>query len=369
MRFGISADFLHRPGNGWQTYMAELLPAMLAIDGCNEYHVFVSRSLDERQFPFLKQPNLITHVAPDAAWIRLPFSLPWLAYKHRLDLLHVQHAGPPCSSCPLVTTIHDLSFELRPDLFTPTFRFRLAVGTRITARRAASIITISEATKRDVIETYRVPEGRITTIHLACGKAFRPVSDDREIERVRSAYRTSPSYILFVGEIHPRKNVHRLIEAYGMLRRDYGIQHKLVIAGAHWRSNRVLEAANHEDVRGGIEFTGYVASRDLPALYSGAAMFAFLSEFEGFGLAMLEAMSCGLPVLISKNAALCEIAGPACVSVDPNNTDEVALAMYRILNERGLRHRLAAAALERARAFSWEQVARRTLEIYRQAVA
>jgi glycosyltransferase involved in cell wall biosynthesis len=266
-------------------------------------------------------------------------------------------------------SIHDLSFEHLPQTFHRRSRTQLRLTVRHSARRAAKILTLSEHTRRDVIDTYGIEPSRITAIPLAAPDHFSPVGDDRELQRVRHNYGIDGPYILSVGSIQPRKNLARLINAYALLRGKYTQTElpKLVLVGkCAWLYDETLRAVEQTGVKDSVIVTGYAPETDLPALYSGALCFVYPSYFEGFGLPPLEAMKCGAPVIVGNKTSLPEVVGDAALTVDPFDVSSIAAAVERLINDSALRRELSVKGHKRAEMFDWRETARQTLEIYQQ---
>jgi glycosyltransferase involved in cell wall biosynthesis len=250
---------------------------------------------------------------------------------------------------------------------------QLRLTVRHSARRAAKILTLSEHTRRDIIETYGVDESRITAIPLAAPRHFSHIEDTRELQRVRHNYGIDGQYILSVGSIQPRKNLTRLVQAYSRVRaslRDKQTETewpKLVLVGKHaWLYDETLRALNETGVADSVILTGYVPETDLPALYSGALCFVYPSYFEGFGLPPLEAMKCGAPVIVGDRTSLPEVVGDAALTVDPFDVSSIAGAIEKLINDSGLRRELSVKGQQRAETFDWRKTAQQTLEVYRQ---
>jgi glycosyltransferase involved in cell wall biosynthesis len=266
-----------------------------------------------------------------------------------------------------VVSIHDLSFEHLPQTFLRRSRTQLRLTVRHSARRADHILTLSEHTRGDVIDTYKIDPERVTAIPLAAPTHFGPVTDDKELQRVRHTYVIDGDYVLCVGSIQPRKNLVRLIKAYASLRgNNPGTNFpKLVIVGKRgWLYDETLRTLEETGARESIVLTGYVPGADLPALYSGALCFVYPSYFEGFGLPPLEAMKCGTPVIVGNATSLPEVVGDAGLQVDPFDIEAIAGAIGELLNNPALRKELSVRGLERARMFDWRETARQTLKVY-----
>jgi glycosyltransferase involved in cell wall biosynthesis len=285
-------------------------------------------------------------------------------------VLHVQFTAPPFSPCPVVVSIHDLSFEHLPETFKWRSRKQLRITVRRSARQAAQVIALSEYARGDILDSYHVNPEKVSVIPLAAPGHFRPVSDEEELQRVRQTYGIEGDYILSVGAIQPRKNLSRLVAAYSHLRwaKPEGKLPKLVLVGkCAWLYDETLRTIKQLEVSNSVVLTGYVPQADLPALYSGALCFVYPSYFEGFGLPPLEAMKCGAPVIVGDRTSLPEVVGDAGVLVDPFNVDEIAYAIQRVTADGELRAQLRVKGLERAKLFDWQETARQTLAVYKKA--
>jgi glycosyltransferase involved in cell wall biosynthesis len=285
----------------------------------------------------------------------------------RLDLYHfTNNVAPLGFGPPYVVTIHDLSTRLYPE--THPLRRRLMHRLQLdpTGRRARRVITSSEAAAGDIVAVLGVPRERVDVVPLAAGDQFRRVADPAALAAVRARYGLEERFVLYVGNIEPRKNLARLAEAFARVA-EPGVTLALA-GGLAWHTQGVLERIEALGLGLRVRLLGYVPDEDLPALYSAADVFAYPSLYEGFGLPVLEAMSCETPVLASRVATLVEVAGGAARLVDPYSVDEIAAGLGALLSDAEERKRLAAAGLARAGQFSWEATARGTLAVYRRAL-
>ncbi|PYS77216.1 MAG: glycosyltransferase family 1 protein [Acidobacteria bacterium] len=369
MHIAIDAHSVGTGLAGNETYAANLVEALAAVDSESRYTVYVTRDEAAQRFAG-RWPNVrVRRTLPHTPLVRVPFTLSAeLRRRPRPDILHVQYTAPPLAPCPVVVTIHDLSFEHLPETFKRRSWMQLRLTVRRTARRAAHVIAPSEFTRRDLIETYKLDPARVTAIPLAAAEHFRPVEDALEIERVRRLYGIRGEYVLAVGSIQPRKNIARLVRAYSGLRRERGRSNlpQLVLVGRRaWLYGETLRAVEEEGLGDSVVLTGYVSEGDLPALYTGALCFAYPSYFEGFGLPPLEAMRCGTPVLVGDRTSLPEVVGDAALTADPFDTGALARALARLIDDAALRAELRARGLKRASAFDWRDTARMTLQVYR----
>jgi glycosyltransferase involved in cell wall biosynthesis len=356
---------------GNETYAANLVEALAEVDGENTYTVYVTRPSAFERFDG-RWPNVrARRTLPHAPLLRIPVTLSAELRRRPVSLLHVQYTAPPLAPCPVVATIHDLSFEHLPETFKRRSRLQLRLTVRATARRAAHVIAPSEHTRRDLIETYGLDPARVSAIPLAASSHFRRVEDVSEVERVRRRYGITRDYVLAVGSVQPRKNLVRLVRAYSGLRRERGRSNlpQLVLVGKlAWLYGETLKAVEEEGVGDSVVMTGYVSEGDLPALYTGALCFAYPSYYEGFGLPPLEAMRCGTPVLTGDRTSLPEVVGDAGLLADPFDTGALARALARLIEDPALRADLGARGLSRAAAFDWRDTARMTLQVYRRVM-
>ncbi len=266
---------------------------------------------------------------------------------------------------PMVATIHDLVPLQHPEWSQreSVAYFKLALPP--TLKRAQAIIAVSETVKQDILDRFPIHPGKIHVVYHGIRPGFRPIHAPQVLEAVALRYRLPGQFLLFVGNMEPRKNLEGLLQAYALLRQRSGTTAKLVVAGREaWKYQRVYQTVHTLGLTDAVQFLGYVPDEDLPALYNLATLFVFPSLYEGFGLPVLEAMACGTPAVIGNTGALPEIAGNAALLVPPHDADALATAIQQLLLNQELRHTLTAKGLERARTFSWSQAAADILHVY-----
>ncbi len=328
----IDADVLGRRRTGDETYVSNLLRELGRQAG------------ELRLVAFTRHPELVpdgveaVHLPARSQELRMTWSSPRLLRRLRPALAHFQHALPLACPCPAVVTIHDLSFERDPSVMGLADRLTFKAAVPRAARRAVRVLAVSERTKRDLIELYGLPEEKIVVTPNGVDPVFTPGEGDG-------------GYVLYVGAIQARKDPLAAADAASAV----GLP--LVVVGPE--KEPALAAQLRER---GADLRGYVSRDELARLYRGAAALVFPSRYEGFGLPVLEAMACGTPVVATPEPALREVAGDAALYAEPA---DLGGALRRALAER---ERLAAAGLERARRFSWAETARRTLDVYREAI-
>jgi len=371
LRIAIDAHSVGNKLGGNESYAKNLIEALAEIDNVNQYTIFVTKREARERFSN-RWPNFqVRTTPPHTPFVRIPLTLSAELRRNRVDVLHVQFTAPPFSPCPVVVSIHDLSFEHLPETFKRRSRMQLRLTVRRSARNAAQVIALSEHARADLIATYNLQPEKVNVVPLAAPDVFAPVRDDNELQRVRQIYGIDRDYILSVGSIQPRKNLRRLIEAYSLLRQQQpkGKLPQLVLVGKNaWLYDETLQLLNDRDL-GSIVLTGYVPEADLPALYSGALCFIYPSYFEGFGLPPLEAMKCGAPVIVGNKTSLPEVVGDAALMIDPFDVSAIAAAIQKVISDSDYRSELRVKGMQRAKQFNWKETARRTLAVYEKAFA
>ncbi|HEV2014609.1 MAG TPA: glycosyltransferase family 1 protein [Candidatus Dormibacteraeota bacterium] len=303
---------------------------------------------------------------------REQWALPWRfgAYPRALHLLHsVLGVAPLLSAVPLALTVPDLAYRIRPEDMHPRARWYFATLGPRSIRRARRVMVSSRAVCRQVIDLYHIAPERVAYVPLAADPIFTPRPSE-EVAGVRKHFGLPERYVLYVGTIDPRKDLGRLRAAYELLPSDLTDDAALVFVG---RTNRGAERLAIElrkaGPRGHVIGLDYVPRDILPAIYSGASIFVYPSRYEGFGLPVLEAMSCATPVIVSSADALVELVEDAGVVLRTDSVEELTQAMERLLRFDADQVRLRDAGLQRSKAFSVERLGRETAEVYRQALA
>jgi glycosyltransferase involved in cell wall biosynthesis len=367
MRVGIDARLVYYSQAGIGQYILHLVDGLSKVDTQNEYVLLQSRKDDTT---ILERPNFRRVSLWTPSHHRLErYSMNVELVRLGLDVLHSPDFIPPHRpSCRSVITVHDLGFLLYPHFLTKeSARYYGHIDQAV--RWTDHIISVSESTKRDTVQHLGVPEDKITVVHEAANPIFRPIDRNQAREEVRNRHGVDGPYILFVSTIEPRKNVPTLIRAVWQLMESYKEEVHLVLAGGKgWLFEDAFAVVEALKMDRRVHFVGRVSSEDLLSLYNAAELLAHPAFYEGFGLPPLEAMACGLPVVVSNVASLPEVVGDAGLLVDPHNVDELTVAMWRVLTEDKLRHEMREKGLRQAGRFSWERAARETLDIYRLAV-
>jgi glycosyltransferase involved in cell wall biosynthesis len=365
-------DARHIGDFGIGTYIRNLVRGLSALDRENRYTLVV-RPPDTSAFTGLGS-NFKTaiYARPDTDLIH-NMTFPQFLRTLRADLYHI-----PLNSVawwmpqPYVVTIHDMSsllFSTSRDVRQTLREERYRRG----ALRAARVITVSQSTQRDIEHVLHLPPERIRTIYSAPDPAFAGHSINGEHDRqILDRYSIHYPFILYAGTIRPRKNIPRLIEAFAVLRSEfehhseYGDLHLIIIGDEISKNLSVRRAAAQARMEPVVRFLGFVPLETLRVFYRAASVFAFPSLYEGFGLAPLEAMACGTPVVASDIPALVEAVGDAAELVSPDNVFDIARGLREVLLDPGRRSRMAEAGRAQASKFHWDRTAREVLEVYRE---
>jgi len=303
---------------------------------------------------------------------REQWSVPWRfsAHPRALTLLHsVLGVAPMFSGIPMVLTVPDLAYRIRPGDMHPRARWYFGTLGPRSIRRARRVMVSSQAVCRQLIDLYHIAPERVAHVPLCADPIFtaRPAA---EIASVRKQFGLPDRYILYVGTIDPRKDLARLRAAYELLPPDLVDDSALVYVGrTNHGAERLAKQLRQPGPRAHIIALDYVPREVLPAIYSGASVFVYPSRYEGFGLPVLEAMSCGAPVIVSSAEALAELVADAGVVLKTESIEELTQAMERLLRFDDEQSRLREAGLARSRAFSIARMGRETAEVYRQALA
>lgn len=368
MRITIEALGISGPGGGRSATLGTL-NALFAIDAENLYDVW----LDTPE-PSLKGAvgNVRQHILPIhnrfIARLALQAFLPIQTRYSGTDIVHfTKNLTTAYISGKTIVTLHDLANLTRPDLFNKFDNWYWRKIQPLTFQRASHVIVISAQTAHDLQYYYHIPDSKISIIYNSYHPRFKP-SNEETIRIVRERYHLPNHYILHVGALSPKKNLRVLIESFGKARGN-GYKGGLVLVGPRYnklRDDHLEELVSTLNLSDYVRFTGSVSDDDLPKIYSGADLFVFPSHYEGFGIAAIEAMACGIPVIASSTGALPEVVGDAALLLR-NLQDDVELStlMLRILNDQDLASNLVHKGLVRCINFTQDKIAEQTLKVYR----
>jgi glycosyltransferase involved in cell wall biosynthesis len=369
MRIGINALYL-LPGKvgGSETYIRSLVENLARLDTDNTYFIFVNT----------ESAGVFREAAPRVNVVRCPLKasnrparilweqliLPFQVRKRRLDvLLSAGMTAPVCRPAKSVLVIFDLQHINQPRNFPAFQLFFLRTIIYWSAKTADKIITISGHVKKDIVRHYHTRPDEISVTYLGVNHAAFFPRPDTDADAVRTKYRLPDRYFLYAAALLPHKNHERLLEAFKDIRNEIP-ETKLVLTGA-WEAGRekVLALIAELGLEQDVILLGWLPFEDIPAIYRGAELFVYPTLHEGFGLPVLEAMACGVPVVCSRIEPLLEVAGDAAVLVDPYDTGDIARGMKTAARDERLRKELIEKGLLRARAFTWGETALATLEV------
>lgn len=381
MKIAINAWFWDNPSVGSGQYLKYLLPALLQADDNLEITLISPKPFDltPNPQPRLKFHTVKTPLANQASnlakvWFE-QITFPRACRKLAIDVAHVPYFGSPLApTAPTVVTIHDLI-----PLVLPEYRggglVRLYTSLVAAAAPQAKIILAdSEASKRDILRKLGLPAERVRVVYLAPAPNFQPAETWPQLVEIKQKYNLPENFVLYLGGYDVRKNVSALLHAYTWVSATLGDQYPLVLAGRLPQTDtpffpdplRIARELGLEDY---IITPGWIAEEDRPLLYAAATVFVFPSRYEGFGLPVLEAMACGVPVVTTNAASIPELAGPAAFQLDPNDTKHMAAPIIRLCTEEESRDAMIERGFAQVEKFSWVKTAAETLRAYREALA
>ncbi len=353
MHLVINATEIGRQRGGNETYLLGLLKGMEELPSLPQTTLILT-STGKAKLQSLPGRFGITDVG---TYRRLPFFL-WqqttIVRRLRPTWYLSTFFLPPINLCRAAVLVHDLSFRSHPGYFPAPIACYMRLLTGLAVRQAERVIALSEFTRQELLRFHPMAAEKTVVVYPGVERSFHPESKPDD-EAILNAHGLSPGYILAIGNIHPRKNLARLLDAYLRLRRQTTDAPTMVWIGIpRWNSGELLEHARSA----GVILPGFVAQEELPALYRQAIMLVYPSLYEGFGLPPLEAMACGTPVVASNTTSLPEAVGEAALTVDPTDVEQIAAAMTRLLQDASLREHLKPMGTERAMEFSWKRTAR-----------
>ena len=368
MKVAIDVRKLHDFGIG--TYVRNLLRQLSQLDHDSEY-ILLCRREDRSVADELGENFRAVTESSSQYSLGEQISIPVRLGRTSPDLFHTPHyVLPVLTPCRSIVTIHDCIHLIFPEYLRNRMAHTYARTMFWTAvNRASRILTVSEASKRDILRFFGVADDKVTVIHNAIDDRFYKDPPEEHIVRVRERYQLSGRFLMYAGNVKPHKNIERLIDAFVLLRRDGLDDLKLLITGSEISRYATLRRAVHRhNLHKHVRFLGYQSEETLATLYRLADVFVFPSLYEGFGLPPLEAMASGTPVIVSNVSSLPEVVGDAGVLVNPYEPRAIADGIQRVLVDRTLRENLIKRGLIRAKSFSWAKSVNRIREIYQEVV-
>lgn len=362
MRIAVNTRFLlptKMEGFGWYTY--EVVKRLVENHPEHTFIFFFDRKYDER---FVFGSNVTPVVLNPPARHPILFRI-WFNYsvkralkKYKADVFFSPDGFLSLkTSVPQIGVIHDINFEHHPEDIPTSARNYLKKYFPQFARKATHLLTVSDYSKQDICATYGIPRDKVTVAWNGVSDAFQPISEEARVQ-VRMRYTDGKKYITFVGALHPRKNVKRLIAAYKVIRdTDPDFDYELIIVGETLWKRSGYDLGIDEQTKSHIHFTGHLSLEELARVMASATVFAFVPYFEGFGIPLAEAMRCGTPILSGNLTSLPEVAGDAALYCDPMDVNDIAEKLRELCSNEDLRNELSQKGISRGQLFSWDQSA------------
>lgn len=371
MRIAINARFLLKSkmeGFGWYSY--ETLKRITQLHPEHEFIFFFDRAFDSK-FIFGKnvKPIVISPQARHPILFKIWFdiSLTRALKKHKADLFFSPDGFLSLkTSVPQVGVIHDLNFEHFPEDLPKSACKYLQKYFPLFAQKANHILTVSNYSKQDIVDAYKIAEDKITVAHNGASEHFKPLSLPEKLI-IQDKYCEGNDYMVFVGALHPRKNLNRLFLAFNEFKKSTHSKTKLLIVGENlWRSKK-LEKPKIEFIDD-VVFTGHQPIEELAKIVASAKFMTFVSYFEGFGIPIVEAMQSGCPLLCGDKTSLPEVAGEAAIYCNPFSIDEIANGIMKLDSDLELRQDLIQKGLKRSQLFSWDSTAKKIWEVIEKTI-
>lgn len=355
MKIGIDVQSIFGQKTGFGVYTKNLIKNLLKLERRDQFISFSWKGKKDLSTP--------------SRWIWDQIILPAKARAKKLDLLH-----KPCFSPPvfykgkIVVTVHDLIPLIFPSNFSFPARLYWTRWLPFSLKKVDKIITISESTKRDLIQILQIPSEKIEVIYE--GPSFTPTKVEASfIKKIQKKYKLPKKFILTISTLEPRKNLPFLVEVFWYSKKKYRFKEKLVIGGKlGWGLKDFFQKIQSKNLEKEIILLGYVAEEDLPGLYFLASIFVFPSLYEGFGLPVLDALNMGCPTIASNTSSLPEIVGEAGILIDPSEIKAWSNALGKLILDKKMQSKLREKGPKQAKNFSWEKCAKETLEVYEEVV-
>lgn len=375
MRIGIEAQrIFRRKKHGMDMVALELIRALQRMETPHEFVVFVQPDEDSSCLTSSDKVEIVElRKSPYPIWEQ--WHLPHAVKQHRIDLLHcTSNTAPLRLNIPLVLTLHDIIYleKIHFDQGTTYQKFgniyRKWNVPRI-AGKAAKILTVSDFERKRIIEHFGFPADRVVTVYNGAGNHFQKVTREDLLKDARVKYNLPDHFLFFLGNTDPKKNVIGVLRALSLLRKAGKLPCPLLMLDINRDYlNNLADEIGDRDLLNHIHFSGYVPNTELPAIYSQAELFLYPSLRESFGIPIVEAMKCGVPVITSNTSSMPEIVGDAGVLCDPFQPETLANAILELYQDESLKRSMSNKGVARAAQFSWEENARQTLQIYEQII-
>ncbi len=377
MKIGIEGQRLFRPKkHGMDMVALELIRNLQKIDSKNEYFIYVKRDEDRDCIENINNFKIVELGGGNyAGWEQ--FMLPRAAKNNKCDILHcTSNTAPIKLGIPVVVTLHDIIymektyFRLLMDKGTLYQKYgnvyRRYIIPRV-VKSARKIITVSNFERKRIADFFSFPESddRLIAIYNGVSEYFKPINDENELNRVKNKYKLPDEFIFFLGNTDPKKNTKGVLKAYSDFLKKYKRKIPLIMLDYDINELRkLLYEIGDPEMEKFIHLTGYVVNTDLPAIYNLCSLFLYPSLRESFGIPMLEAMRCGVPVITSNTSSMPEVSGNAALIVDPYKPPEITEGIIKILEDQKFKQELIDKGIKQAAKFSWRAMAENVLSLY-----
>jgi len=372
MKIGIEGQRLFRPKkHGMDIVALELIRNLQEIDHTNNYFIFVKQDVDICLKETSNFKIILIQDAPYPYWEQI--LLPRAAEKANCDILHcTSNTAPIHTSIPLVITVHDIIYMEKLSLFRKGFspyqkfgnlyrRWNVPIG----IRKSKKVITVSEYEKKRIASFFHLTDDRLEAIYNGVSKHFKPVTNQEELFKIKEKYKLPDKFFFFFGNTDPKKNTKGVLKALSLFLSSYSTDIPLVMLDYDRNElAKLIQEVGNPSLHDHIRLTGYIPNAELPAIYSLSSIFLYPSLRESFGIPMLEAMACGVPVITSNTSSMPEVGGNAALFIDPFQPEQITMAMKQILGDSSLREKLVSLGFQNAAKFSWENMAKHVLKLY-----
>lgn len=354
-------------GTGIGTYTTNLVKELLNIDDKNSYTLYwYGRNYES----FIRTNSKINIVSKGYHNFFENCYFPENILKNNIDIYHVPQNGIGLSEnipCIKVSTVHDLIPYIMPETVGRSYLLKFLKNMPFIIENSDAIITVSEYSKKDILKYFPINSDKVYVAPLAANYNYKPLNKENCKKFISRKYDIKKPFILYLGGFSNRKNVKTLIHAFSKANKKLTLKHNLVIIGScRDELNNLKDLCHHLGISSDVIFTGYISEKLLPVFYNACEIFVYPSLYEGFGLPVLEAMRCKVPVIASNISSIPEIAGDAAILIDPFNTNELKNSIINILEDSNLKENLSIKGLTQAKKFSWRNTANLTLNAYKE---
>ena len=366
MKIAIDARPAEKSGFGIARYTCGLVGALSRLDDENEYILLVNY---DKLAPLVQRKKNLSLYKIGSKWMGLgeQLELPAVLNKLKPDLFHAtSFVAPLFYADKQVITIHDMIHLLFPEHYGIKQRFYYNFVMKKLMHAAAQVIAVSESTRKDILSYYKVGPEKVHVIYNGLDDNFKRIDDVDQITKFKKSRLLPERFVLYVGNRKKHKNLNGIFKAFAQFKKEASNDFHLVISGN--RDDRILSLAAELGISKWLVFAGQIGDEAMPLLYNSAALLLCLSFHEGFGYPPLEAMACGVPVIVSAVSSLPEVVGSAGILVDPFDDRESARMITKVLTDKTLAAELSKEGITRAKEFSWDKCARETIAVYKKAL-